>query len=703
MKTIVILMAILCGQSLEGTHILRAQARYTTQGVDIVDQENGESVLLRGFGLGGWLLPEGYMWGIRTLDRPRQFEKAIIDLIGDENAREFWRLYHENFLTASDVEAMKAMGANSIRVPLLASRLQPREDQPTAPPFHYSQEGFRFLDSVMVWANRFDIGVIWDMHGAPGGQNAENISDSDGEARLWTEKDTYWPLLTDLWYRIAARYAGDPHLIGYDLLNEPLLRRYDGVDPSFLRDLYVQLTDTIRAVDPNGLIFVEGDDWAQNFEMLEPIDWDAHLVLAFHTYPPTSDQNGLDRWDNLRKRYHLPLWHGETGEQTSPFALNRKATRFLESANVGWSWWTHKKLGRQTQPWVCPKTKGFQKILDYWMGRADRPSAIEAKHWLFEQARRTRSDYCTFLPDMVASLEPFDPTAYERIREPTPPSIYEQPEDMEVEVGEAAVLSVKALGFPLEYSWQEDGKLLDGQGNATITFVPESVEPKEHHFRVSVSNELGAVESREAVVIVRPFIGPEVPRTETRPVIDGEADPVWRTCTAWPIDHLILQSDAMPEPNDISGSIQMLWDDHGLYLLIRVTDDTLVNTDPRLYENDGVEVYVDLQGDKTPEYGSDDFHFVYVQGHEPMVVVQGTEVPEIAAAQTESEAGYQMEIALPFSALSADSIIQSFVGIEVQINDNDKDRLEDKLAWLEKEDNAYVSPAHLGTIRLADR
>lgn len=46
---------------------------------------------------------------------------------------------------------MKAMGANSLRIALLASKLQPREDQPEEPPFRYSEEGFRYLDSVMVW------------------------------------------------------------------------------------------------------------------------------------------------------------------------------------------------------------------------------------------------------------------------------------------------------------------------------------------------------------------------------------------------------------------------------------------------------------------------------------------------------------------------------------------------------------------------
>jgi aryl-phospho-beta-D-glucosidase BglC (GH1 family) len=110
-------------------------AYYTTRGQDIVDRKTGEKVILRGFGLGCWLLPEGYMWGIRKLDRPRQFEKAIEDLIGKEKAAEFWRRYHENYVTEDDIRVMKSWGVNSVRIPLLASMLQPPEEQPDRPPF----------------------------------------------------------------------------------------------------------------------------------------------------------------------------------------------------------------------------------------------------------------------------------------------------------------------------------------------------------------------------------------------------------------------------------------------------------------------------------------------------------------------------------------------------------------------------------------
>jgi hypothetical protein len=674
-----------------------ATDRFTTRGQDIIDPATGQPTLLTGFGLGGWLLPEGYMWGIRTLDRPRQFEAAIEDLVGAEDAAEFWRLYHDNFVTAEDFKAMRAFGANSVRIPLLASQLQPRDEQPDEPPFVYSPEGFRFLDSVVVWSDRYDLGVIWDMHGAPGGQNAENISDSDGEARLWTEKDKYWPRLMDLWYRIADRYAGNSAIIGYDLLNEPLLRRYDGVEPALLRELYVALTDTIRTVDPEGLIFIEGDDWAQEFSMLEPMDWDPHLVIAFHSYPPTSTASGMKRWDDLRNKYNIPLWHGETGEQNPPYDGNRRATRFLNSANVSWSWWTHKKLARRTQPWLCPKSDGFQQILDYWMGRADRPSAKDARDWLFDMARKTRSDYCDFSPEMVRSLLPLDPDSYISQREPIAPEIFRQPTGRIVEVGYSATLTVQARGFPLTYEWMRDGDIIPGATGPILSFVPTSATDA-GVFTVRISNELGSVESTPVTFTATPFTGPRSVRATRPPDIDGQPDDIWSTAPMLKIARPI--AGVAPAADDLSADLRILHSDSHLYLLVDVIDAVRVTTDPRDYHNDGLEIYLDADNSKYVDYDEKDLMIRLNVGHE-ILVHRGEPGPGIEWADADGPGGYRIEIGIPWTSARLD-VPGPFIGLDVHVNDNDHDRRESKLSWYSERDNAYSSPSAFGTVALAD-
>ncbi len=670
--------------------------RFTTRGQDIIDPATDQPTLLTGFGLGGWLLPEGYMWGIRELDRPRQFEAAIEDLIGKDAADEFWRLYHDNFVTAEDFKAMRAFGANSVRIALLASKLQPRDGQPIEPPFTYSDEGFRFLDSVVVWAGQHQLGVIWDMHGAPGGQNAENISDSDGEARLWTEKEVYWPRLIDLWYRIADRYRGNPSIIGYDLLNEPLLRRYDGVDPALLRELYVVLTDTIRSVDREGLIFVEGDDWAQEFSMLEPLDWDPYLVIAFHSYPPTSTATGLNRWDALRQKYNIPLWHGETGEQNPPYDGNRRATTFLNSANVSWNWWTHKKLSRRSQPWLCLKTDGFQRILDYWMGRADRPSAEDAKEWLFDMARKTRSDYCEFSQEMVASLVPLDAAQYIASREPIAPEIFRQPDDAVTEVGSAAMLQVQARGFPLSFRWTRNDEVLESADGPMLSIVPVSTDESGDTYTVTVYNDLGEVSSRAAKITVSRFTGPRSARAQKAPAIDGRRDGSWSAARRLKIERHV--AGVMSAPDDLSARLQILHDDSNLYLLIDVVDPDRVTTDPRDYHNDGIELYLDPKNDKSVDYRSNHFMLRFNVAQE-MQVIRGEPGPGIEWAVGDGPGGYLMEIRIPWAAVMLDAR-GPFIGLDVHVNDNDKDRRESKLSWYSRRDNAYLTPSVLGTVEL---
>jgi len=60
---------------------------------DIVDG-TGAPILLKGLGLGGWLVPEGYMLNIPGYGSPTEIENKIEALLGAGLAAEFWDLYH---------------------------------------------------------------------------------------------------------------------------------------------------------------------------------------------------------------------------------------------------------------------------------------------------------------------------------------------------------------------------------------------------------------------------------------------------------------------------------------------------------------------------------------------------------------------------------------------------------------------------------
>ena len=89
------------------------------------------------------------MWGRRKLNRPRHFETAIEDLIGSRNAAKFWDLYYTNFVTREDIKIIKSFGVNTLRVSLLASMLQPRDEQSLKAPFVYDENKFSYLDNFV--------------------------------------------------------------------------------------------------------------------------------------------------------------------------------------------------------------------------------------------------------------------------------------------------------------------------------------------------------------------------------------------------------------------------------------------------------------------------------------------------------------------------------------------------------------------------
>src|ERR1051326_5996966 len=78
---------------------LEANGFLHAKGQDIVD-EDGHKMVLRGVGLGNWMLPEGYMWHFGPEgDRPRKIEKLVMDLIGPQNATRFWSEFRRQYIS----------------------------------------------------------------------------------------------------------------------------------------------------------------------------------------------------------------------------------------------------------------------------------------------------------------------------------------------------------------------------------------------------------------------------------------------------------------------------------------------------------------------------------------------------------------------------------------------------------------------------
>src|SRR5437016_11262209 len=309
------------------------QARFvTTRGKEIVTAD-GKPLLLRGINLGNWLLPEGYMFKFKSANSPRLIQTVISELVGEDEAQQFWKTYRDNYIARADISFIKQSGFNSVRVPF-SYRLFISDSRLEGP-------GYELLDRVVDWCRRGGLYGILDMHAAPGGQTGDNFDDSFGYPFLFESRESQ-ELTVSLWRKIAARYRDQTAVIGYDLLNEPIAPYFDtaSLNPK-LEPLYREIVSAIREVDKNHIIFLGGAQWDTNFKVFGA-PFDRKLVYTFHKYWMTVNQNAIQEYLNFRDKYNVPIWMGESGENTDEGIDSFR--KLLEAKNVGWCFWPYKKL-----------------------------------------------------------------------------------------------------------------------------------------------------------------------------------------------------------------------------------------------------------------------------------------------------------------------------------------------------------------------
>ncbi|VUD59114.1 Endoglucanase C307 [Thalassocella blandensis] len=400
------------------TYAGEAQSYLQVDGRWLVDN-NGHKVVLRGFGLGGWMLPEGYMLEFpNPYSSPTKIREAVVDLTGEKAATKFFELYESNYVTQQDLAKVKSWGFNSIRIAFNANRILPPAKQKDPEQLVFDESGMALLDKAVRWSAQQELYVILDMHGAPGGQSSHNIADAVDGALLWEKPEIYQPRTIALWQALAKRYNENPWVIGYDLINEPILpgteelgwEKLEQHNNQPLRDLYGRLTQAIREIDQGKkILFIEGGFWAQQFKDLTP-PWDDNMVYTFHAYPAPSKVEQLPKYVKELHAAGYPIWFGEGGENYSKLKWqewlehNRAFTSMLEKETVGWSWWTTKKFSRTTQPWQCFLPEKFSLIRNYLAGHGPKPSQAEAQKILFAYVKNLQTKRCEFIPEMLQSI-----------------------------------------------------------------------------------------------------------------------------------------------------------------------------------------------------------------------------------------------------------------------------------------------------------
>jgi endoglucanase len=419
-------IVLVCGlAAASAAHAAGSGSYFRTSGQQILDT-NGAAFLMRGMGLNGWLTPEAYQLQLnqvhkRHLGNASDIEQQVLNLLGTNvaDAQAFWALYRTNYVTMSDLAMFKSNGLNTIRLPFNYRLLTP-SNQPGV----YRNEGFQMLSNIVDWCRSNNIGVILDLHCAPGGQSGDTPADPEytywayntnlnnwyehGVACLWetnaaaiaaTGRDPVtnrWRTI-ELWREIAKRFKDERQIIGYELLNEPFLPA--GVHWPALRELLTNITAAIRSEDTNHIVFVEGNYYSGTFEGLFPA-WDSNMVYMFHRYWSTATTANISTFIGARTSNNVPIVMGETGENSNPWFYQFK--NVLESNNIGWCWWGWKKVDSVAGAYSAQVTTNYQYVINGF-----RDTFIDAgtvRKGLMEMATNLVTSRCHYEPGYFPAL-----------------------------------------------------------------------------------------------------------------------------------------------------------------------------------------------------------------------------------------------------------------------------------------------------------
>jgi aryl-phospho-beta-D-glucosidase BglC (GH1 family) len=335
---------------------LGAQPAFVHQNGKELIGRDGQPLVLRGINLGNWLVPEGYMFRLEHGPQSaREIDALFRELIGPEATDAFWQKWREAYISRGDIQLIRGAGFNSVRIPLHHAL------------FGEKGPGFEYLDRAIAWCREAGLYVILDLHAAPGGQTGANIDDSWGYPWLFESRRAQDETIA-LWRRLASRYANEPAVLGYDLLNEPIphypaLQKYN----SELEPLFKRIVAAVRQVDKNHIVIVTGAQWDSNFKVLGP-PYDSNVLYTFHKYwtPPTREV--IADYLAYRDRYNVPLWLGESGENKDDWI--EKFVRVLEDERVGWCFWPYKKMDQSSSVVTFARPAHWDDIVAF----AQKPS-----------------------------------------------------------------------------------------------------------------------------------------------------------------------------------------------------------------------------------------------------------------------------------------------------------------------------------------
>ncbi|WWD03768.1 hypothetical protein V865_001824 [Kwoniella europaea PYCC6329] len=241
--------------------------------------------------LGSWFVQEQWMNPslFTCASGNKQAEFDIANGWGSvDNARQVLEKHWDEWITEDDFKYLAGIGMNTVRLPIGYWSLGPVYCQGTA----FESVSAAYINSwprvvrAINWAEKYGLGVLVDLHGAPGSQNGQAHSGvSDGQQNLFNNPTNVQLTINILTY-LTQQLVKVNNVVGIQILNEP--SNVDGL-PAF----YTQVLSVLRQVSLEASVFPFYLNDA--FDMSRFADYIStrkdFVVLDHHSYFVFGDQN----------------------------------------------------------------------------------------------------------------------------------------------------------------------------------------------------------------------------------------------------------------------------------------------------------------------------------------------------------------------------------------------------------------------------
>lgn len=295
---------------------------------------------LRGVNLGGWLVVEKWMTPSLFADTNASDEHGLRQ--HPDGLRRI-ETHRRTFIVERDFKWLHAHGINLVRIPVGH--------------WLFDTSDVDHLDDAMKWAEKHNIQVLIDLHGAPGSQNGRDHSGQIGEAR-WFDDSRHIAATLNVLRKIAKRYKKSPALWGIELLNEPAVtsvRRYF-ILLAFYRRAY---SDLIKILSTNTKIVFHDAFHPMLFTGALPRRKTHPAIMDVHWYGFTSSETLFDsflRRTATKRKWLLRIlqlwqpviigeWSGAVPrqfERSESIDRNIGSQRAVYETSAGHIFWTYK-------------------------------------------------------------------------------------------------------------------------------------------------------------------------------------------------------------------------------------------------------------------------------------------------------------------------------------------------------------------------